>query len=468
MEEPCARTALDSFAGALAFFERGGGVSSIDMLAESALFKSAVEEAKLRLNGGLAVARRQAPRYPLSFVVEFERAVVDASRPVYDRMYAWWCALKVWGVLRHDDNRGLRPADLRLDNLGLSATLLRTKTSGAGKRQEVLPLFVGRAAYVGEPEWLEIGCKLWLESGLDRDYLIALPNRTRDGLLPHEARYTDAAAMTRMLITSFNCGLETSSLAQRGGLLLPVTASFWTEHSGRATLPSWAACVGSFPSDWVNYLGRWAVEKSDTYVRTHRLRVKKIQEEVAACIRGLADAGKALDEDPLFADLARHLRVKGMEESGIANQVELVRLWFTCSRPLIGNPSPNDASGDASAAQEVDPADSSDVPLPATMEDPGFKIEDYLGCYVVSIGSRPGSRRLHQVGSCHLVPGIDYKSFEILGHECPSPELYKDFCRRCWPKASDGGTLTPRGTTSSSSSASASSSGTSSSDDKSD
>ena len=41
-------------------------------------------------------------------------------------------------------------------------------------------------------------------------------------------------------------------------------------------------------------------------------------------------------------------------------------------------------------------------------------------------------RRLHLVGACPLVAGIDYTTFEVLGATVPSEKAYQAFCRNCW------------------------------------
>eukprot|EP00969_Alexandrium_andersonii_P033984 1485905-Alexandrium_andersonii.AAC.1 len=69
-------------------------------------------------------------------------------------MYAWWRLVKVWASLRFDDHRSMEPANVRMGPTGLIGTLTRTKTSGLGKRHEVLGLFVLEGAFVADPQWL--------------------------------------------------------------------------------------------------------------------------------------------------------------------------------------------------------------------------------------------------------------------------------------------------------------------------
>ena len=60
---------------------------------------------------------------------------------------------------------------------------------------------------------------------------------------------------------------------------------FWTGHSARHTLPTWAAACG-FPKEQRDFLGRWAFAKhgSNDYVVTSRQVAHNIQLEVAKTI----------------------------------------------------------------------------------------------------------------------------------------------------------------------------------------
>ena len=53
-----------------------------------------------------------------------------------------------------------------------------------------------------------------------------------------------------------------------------------------------------------------------------------------------------------------------------------------------------------------------------------------LGEYVVSL--RRGFRRLHRIGDCHLVPGVDYADVRALGSNAPSREQYDASCKWCF------------------------------------
>ena len=64
---------------------------------------------------------------------------------------------------------------------------------------------------------------------------------------------------------------------------------------------------------------------------------------------------------------------------------------------------------------------------------PQLLLESAMGQYVVSIQGKSGFRRLHLVGACFRVPGVDYLQYELLGPNLPSPSAYHASCRNCWP-----------------------------------
>ena len=54
-----------------------------------------------------------------------------------------------------------------LEARGLRARLDRTKTSGAGKRLEVLHAFVSKSAWLQQEGWLDVGRQLWRDMALE-------------------------------------------------------------------------------------------------------------------------------------------------------------------------------------------------------------------------------------------------------------------------------------------------------------
>lgn len=107
--ESCSRSALWGGLNSLAFLEKGGGVLLEAHLSCHPLVKAGLEELSPQL-GKTGGAGPKAPIVPISLLMAWERAVVDVTRPVFGRMYAWWQFLRTWATLRFDDHRGLLPA----------------------------------------------------------------------------------------------------------------------------------------------------------------------------------------------------------------------------------------------------------------------------------------------------------------------------------------------------------------------
>ena len=171
--------------------------------------------------------------------------------------------------MRFDDQRGLLPATVRLIGGCLKGTLVRTKTTGPGRRREELYIHVDSAAYLLAPQWLEIGWRLWASIGCKKELFLTLPTCDWDWALQLEATYTDSRAMSRNLTQRLRNDDES--------LMLSITdsAAYWTEHSDRATLPTWAASLQSIPTDWLDDLCRWSSIVSLAYVRSQLRRVAK-------------------------------------------------------------------------------------------------------------------------------------------------------------------------------------------------
>ena len=108
----------------------------------------AVDTAALEASQGKPTTRR-APRFPVAILAALEVAVSDRALPTYLRGVAWLRLVKIWGTLRFDDTSWLAPSGLHVRDGALTATLTRTKTSGAGRRVPELPLAISNECFAG-------------------------------------------------------------------------------------------------------------------------------------------------------------------------------------------------------------------------------------------------------------------------------------------------------------------------------
>ena len=445
-DEPCARTVPASCLAALAFMEKSGNIAVGDRISGEASVKAFVEEMNLSLSGQGSSARRVAPRWPLAVAIALELAVLDKGRPVYERLLSWWLLVKLWGTLRFDDHRGLDPALLRLEGGSLLGELVRSKTSGTNKALQTLPLYIDRQAWLAESMWLQEGYALWLSHGFDRDFFLALPNADKSGLIKVEAKYADAAAMSRALLCSLRRFRvhDLGSIALVEGMLVdPYLGSYWSEHSARATLPSWAACLSAVPDAWIDSLGRWAAGKSKTYIRTYQKRVKFIQANVAKRVRGSMDPHGLLNEEMLFVEMATYIGNLGADEDRVAQAVGGFDVFHLDHAKLsLGADEEGAGMEDIVEEDAVDTCNvdellcESDAEVSEVAEEiaigNAFDVKKNLGVYVVSLGGKQRRRRcLHRVGSCYRVPGKDYLRFDVLSMEVPAVTEFDVMCKDC-------------------------------------
>ena len=110
--------------------------------------------------------------------------------------------VRIWTAMRYDDTRGIAPGNMRLDGRGFVADLTRTKTTGAGKKVELMEVYVSRQAYIVDKDWLVVGFDLWKAMDTNRDYLLALPNFERDNVVQKPARWVEANALSQALLVT--------------------------------------------------------------------------------------------------------------------------------------------------------------------------------------------------------------------------------------------------------------------------
>ena len=80
----------------------------------------------------------------------------------------------------------------------------------------------------------------------ERDYLVPLPSQDLQSWVKAPAEYADAAAMSRALLTELpgaSIGKTSPEDAHPKLVIVQCLAKYWTEHSARNGLPSWAAAL---------------------------------------------------------------------------------------------------------------------------------------------------------------------------------------------------------------------------------
>ena len=429
--EPCGRTVPGSCLKTLMFMESAGELSEHLKISNLPAVRNSLEELALELSAKNPQGRKQARQLLTSQVCAMERLVVLGTAPRFVRAFAWLKLVKLWGGLRYSDTEGMPFNGMRLESRGLYARLDRTKTSGAGKRIEVLHMYISTKAWLSEADWLRCGWQLWVElsneAGIsDRDFFLTRPCSGLDGCTSKMARYCHAAAMSQAL---FQVLEATSSFVVEIGeaantKLLPMGAgTVWSEHSERATLRTWAASCG-VDELASRQMGRWMPSTDESYIRSIRGNVEKAQERIARKIKAGLGGPDFLDENSVLSHVSARL-----EELGLA-EVERDQ----CLATLKSFDEERDASVD-SATDSESCSSASSVALLAHDEsarDPHDR--SHLGHYFVSVVGHCKRRTLHKGGECHRVPGVHYREFVDCGSEMPTVSDYDHACRDCFPQ----------------------------------
>jgi hypothetical protein len=454
--------------------------------------------------------KKQAPQLPAMFVVKLETMIRDSSVPVFKRGYAFLKLVALWTGLRSDDQTWIVPQSMVLGEFGLEFALRQTKTTGPDKKIQVLRAFVSRGAWVHNRDWLATGLKIWEVADPNRDAFVLLPDSGLEGFSDRAATYLDMAAMTRALVLDFEHDLSEDIEEVEVGPLLATTAAatFWTEHSWRATFATWASAL-QVPKEVYEMIGRWKAESGDSasgYVRTMRRQVGRAQDLVAKAIQSAWLHGRTPDlfyEGDMLHTLDRFLREKEVDEDKRVSTLERLKLFYNrtldldealltygwCGSltrlagqgqgvedvktsssvkssalllpledeemeediqnilggivtpprsvwTLLGEGIPcedtpakeAEAFEDAVVLQELRIA--ADVEEAAPQDDGGEPSSESYD-YVVSVTAKQRMRRLHRVGWCWRLPGIDYSNFKVLPGE-PEAADFDLCCKDCW------------------------------------
>ena len=458
VEEGLAPSTLPSFLAALSFFEEAGELPQDRRLTGNPAIDNASREHSLAAEERAKATRKngqdkkqkkkgQAPPLLLMILISLEMAVLDTMRPLYHRAFAWYRLFRHWASLRWDDTQGLVPSSLERRSRGVFGLLERTKTSGPGKRQDCLPVWVSNDAHVRYP-WLDVGLALWLEGPLSfpRDYFLPLPTSNFQGALEVRAKYSDSAGFSRALFATLTDKHGKSFLSESA-------CRFWTEHSDRAGLDGWCMALGVSEPER-SFLGRWAAKSStDTYVRTALRVVENLQCLAARHAQAAALGGPDFyGEEHILRDLAAHL-VRNKVSEHLQNYILKVLTLPDFSKPIV--PLENIQAAVLAAPPEgyqaTEPADSEGdgVPTPIEIEaDPDLQplaqeavnaavAEQAVAVvpfgYVISKTKRGKCLRLHFLKDCWMVPGVHYRDFDVWGDSLPAEADITCVCLHCMP-----------------------------------
>ena len=287
MLEPCGPTIPGSLLGSLQLLESIGGQEPASRLGSSPMLANVVKNMEKDLSMG-GPPRKTAPIYTVAMVIAAELLVADRDQGVVPRALAFTMLLMVWGALRTDDVQWLDRSRTALTEVGWRSVLVRSKTSGAGRRVRELPVFISRKVCLSGEDWLLAGHDLWkdLSENFPGTLFLCKP---RADASEFTKKYLDATCLAAWLkwtltqLPSLKRVIGGWDPVWTSGLLSEDWAARWSGHSARHCLPSWGAAVG-IPPEQRAFLGRWraGVEvDTNSYVLTSRQIVHAAQEKVA-------------------------------------------------------------------------------------------------------------------------------------------------------------------------------------------
>ena len=446
MEEPCGKSVPGSIWATLRFLEESAEVPGEKRISGDLALRNFFAEVSRHPTWAEGQPRSSAKRLTTSVVVAWENVVVTSGERNYVRIFAWFKLIKLWAALRWDDTLGIPPSmiDMRPE-VGLRGKIVRSKTTGEGRRVDLQEFYVSKDCWLRHPEWLADGWELFNEMGkangsLGRDFLLPRPDKHLRGFRGSMVRYAEAMSMARALLNL--AVVASTSNGMMGHLLIttPDTSGFWSEHSERVTIISWAAAVGVEPEIRKRW-GRWKPSTDEEYAKTSLTMVFEGQRVLAEYLRANMDNKNVVEDDEILVELGAWLTQRGIAEEEVQLQVKRLTMrkgprWrkddglglVPRSPTSPGSPlfSPTEPAPDPAVVQDEELAD-------LMIEDTGA-LPVVPGTFVLSVVGRSKRRTLHQVGSCYRIPGVHYKEFMVVGDSRPSLEQGEKLCATCFGK----------------------------------
>ena len=410
---------------ALSFMEKAGNVPPEERISTSPLWTAAIQKIQKELQLEFPAEVRKAPFYTRAMILSIELYVMNRSNKWYRRLFALTRLLKLWMCLRHDDMQGL--SGLVLGARGLSGKLLRTKTSGAGKKLRVLPTFIHRWATLSGEDWLAEGMLLMGAEQFRgaRDFFLPISTRDFEGCRPKMASYSECSGLSRSLMLDLFVPVFRGGSWKESDVKLMTFPSplYWSEHSERHWLPS-AAADSRVPKDSRDFIGRWKPGQSNDYIITAKQVVLDVQQQVLEAIFKEGEVG--VDDSEVLSGLQAFADRRG---DSIGNTLKSLQFPFASrahggmGKPWVGYDVSQEPGEDWVGEAECSQASS----------DPQASALEEEGQFWVSIQGRSGFRRLHLRGACHFRPQdcANWESLHVLVADSADAR-----CKFCWPSES--------------------------------
>ena len=378
-----------------------------------------------------AVPKRTAPMYTVAMVIAAEILVVDEALGEVVRVLGFIYLVMIWAALRTDDVLWIDRSRF-VSEIGLRGVLIRSKTSGAGRRVRELPFFVVRTASLSGHDWLGIGMDLYLRISefFPGVQCLCVPRKDFDGFT---RKYLEAATLTgwmHWLILQLRVPKKIRDewvVDPDDPLIEPDLGTHWSGHSARHCLPSWAAAVG-VDSDRRAFIGRWraGVEVDhNAYVLTARQVVHGVQEEV---LRAFCSGNpRHYLEVEVIKELVQYGEPRGIPRAEITKRhmiwrrrervVALFQRFPMIDREIW-------AAGDYLTDELENPV--------VTLD--GEEETEKATPYWVSVSRKTGFRRLRKVGGCGIDPDSVFRSEMVM---VVNKDTADKKCKLCWKQSAE-------------------------------
>lgn len=432
--EPCGPSVPGTILSTVGFFETIGGRPASDRVSSASAVKAIVSEVQLGLTAAHPKIKRKAHQFPSSMVAAWEIMICD--KDIYDvvRLTIWEQLIMVWASLRTGDTSGTHQDGLTMVLGTLHGEITCSKTTGAGKLVGMVKFNISPDAWLVMPGWLEEGWDLFVKHRSGLSFMLALPLADFTGFSSQEPTFAQRTAAMRKLI--LDTGRPVYKDAEQNGFgvwsmsppdfMLLGSQTFWSGHSARCTVPTWAAAL-QYTKEERNYLGRWCPSESDEYVRNAEAISCRIQGAVATRMRSKFTTD-VFHESPLLRELAQYCIARGYEEEEVELMTtSLLQKGFELPGIGVSGGEGDDVSCEnpESFPEDFDPT--LDVDLLETQAD--FP----LGQLIVSIDKAGTAMTLHRLGACWRIPGVHYRTYMAVEEDGNEEGCCNNLCKECWP-----------------------------------
>ena len=421
---------------ALQWVEKAGGYRGEDAIFYHPSIVRAFDNLTVEA-GTLAKAKKQAPRYPFVFLAAAELFATNISTPIMKRIHAGSLLFRSYGTLRFDDLQNMDRLKIRKVGSIYVTELLKSKTSGPGKRNPELPVAISANATLLETDWLLRFLEDLEESNPGHsDFLLFSSTYDGSSARPKMKTYEESSADTRQIASFLKIPtLRNGKWAMSEEPVIPQCCiGAIKEHGGRAVLPSMAIFTEPEKSKR-DMLGKWLVTGgSADYTRSFRANVTKMQTDIIKAVR----SGRMvtdLREDDIGDQFVRYLTESRSWDRKAAEEVvsRMFLRWESFYKELAVWDKERNAGvtavSDPGASQAPTEPDTIPV-LPAVISKK--PASEYRFMIVYTKNRRVAC--LHKVSDGCAWTRIELNDYTV--HDIVVPEQYNKRCRFCWGKNS--------------------------------